>query len=107
MIRRPPRSTLFPYTTLFRSHFPLGLPVYEPSFASACWISVTRSRVGACWPRSFRLDLEDCLLCELLCAVEPAAFLPAGLACTEGENAPRPPASSRAEARCVAFWRFL
>src|SRR5260370_42525559 len=23
MIRRPPRSTLFPYTTLFRSHHPL------------------------------------------------------------------------------------
>src|SRR2546426_8103084 len=23
MIRRPPRSTLFPYTTLFRSHAPL------------------------------------------------------------------------------------
>src|SRR6266536_2364913 len=26
MIRRPPRSTLFPYTTLFRSTRPLGLP---------------------------------------------------------------------------------
>src|SRR3989454_12230527 len=25
MIRRPPRSTLFPYTTLFRSVFALGL----------------------------------------------------------------------------------
>src|SRR2546425_9480608 len=25
MIRRPPRSTLFPYTTLFRSGFPGGL----------------------------------------------------------------------------------
>src|SRR5258708_18732452 len=25
MIRRPPRSTLFPYTTLFRSGRPLGL----------------------------------------------------------------------------------
>src|SRR5258705_5922015 len=25
MIRRPPRSTLFPYTTLFRSHDPLDL----------------------------------------------------------------------------------
>ena len=25
MIRRPPRSTLFPYTTLFRSTTPLGL----------------------------------------------------------------------------------
>src|SRR5256885_5807176 len=24
MIRRPPRSTLFPYTTLFRSHHALG-----------------------------------------------------------------------------------
>src|SRR5258708_17509319 len=24
MIRRPPRSTLFPYTTLFRSFLPLG-----------------------------------------------------------------------------------
>src|SRR5260370_37185016 len=24
MIRRPPRSTLFPYTTLFRSPFPAG-----------------------------------------------------------------------------------
>src|SRR3712207_8686041 len=24
MIRRPPRSTLFPYTTLFRSHFNLS-----------------------------------------------------------------------------------
>src|SRR3712207_9007833 len=24
MIRRPPRSTLFPYTTLFRSKYPVG-----------------------------------------------------------------------------------
>src|SRR3712207_8987045 len=27
MIRRPPRSTLFPYTTLFRSRLPSGLIV--------------------------------------------------------------------------------
>src|SRR5207249_10577128 len=26
MIRRPPRSTLFPYTTLFRSHSPAARP---------------------------------------------------------------------------------
>src|SRR5256885_7697051 len=26
MIRRPPRSTLFPYTTLFRSWLPKGFP---------------------------------------------------------------------------------
>src|SRR5260221_9455803 len=28
MIRRPPRSTLFPYTTLFRSRSPLDTPVF-------------------------------------------------------------------------------
>src|SRR2546430_13550570 len=28
MIRRPPRSTLFPYTTLFRSPLPLLLPSF-------------------------------------------------------------------------------
>src|SRR5438132_8147219 len=26
MIRPPPRSTLFPYTTLFRSHFDIAVP---------------------------------------------------------------------------------
>src|SRR2546422_9833805 len=30
MIRRPPRSTLFPYTTLFRSRFRLAEPAVEP-----------------------------------------------------------------------------
>src|SRR5687768_17784459 len=29
MIRRPPRSTLFPYTTLFRSHFDLDAPAVD------------------------------------------------------------------------------
>src|SRR2546429_4356334 len=39
MIRRPPRSTLFPYTTLFRSlrrdklHIPSA---HEPSFPAVC-----------------------------------------------------------------------
>src|SRR5258708_26832048 len=31
MIRRPPRSTLFPYTTLFRSHFPPGVTNQPPA----------------------------------------------------------------------------
>src|SRR3712207_8464494 len=30
MIRRPPRSTLFPYTTLFRSYSLFGQTWYEP-----------------------------------------------------------------------------
>src|SRR5256886_8698929 len=31
MIRRPPRSTLFPYTTLFRSHAPASPTSYQLS----------------------------------------------------------------------------
>src|SRR2546427_2034212 len=30
MIRRPPRSTLFPYTTLFRSHCRIAMPEAAP-----------------------------------------------------------------------------
>src|SRR3712207_8644162 len=33
MIRRPPRSTLFPYTTLFRSN---AQPAHEPAVAAGC-----------------------------------------------------------------------
>src|SRR3712207_7974363 len=31
MLRRPPRSTLFPYTTLFRSYRPVVLPATQPA----------------------------------------------------------------------------
>src|SRR2546422_11575500 len=34
MIRRPPRSTLFPYTTLFRSHELIALCAPRPTFIS-------------------------------------------------------------------------
>src|SRR5687768_9624613 len=34
MIRRPPRSTLFPYTTLFRSYRCVDCPVHEPTYSS-------------------------------------------------------------------------
>src|SRR2546430_3952157 len=36
MIRRPPRSTLFPYTTLFRSLIILGDPMNQ----SSAWITL-------------------------------------------------------------------
>src|SRR3982750_4966359 len=40
MIRRPPRSTLFPYTTLFRSrptrHWPAATPTHRRSAVSSC-----------------------------------------------------------------------
>src|SRR5256885_10223908 len=43
MIRRPPRSTLFPYTTLFRSSLPL--------FGSAVTLEINAGRrAGRCEP---------------------------------------------------------
>src|SRR2546430_10601958 len=47
MIRRPPRSTLFPYTTLFRSTC-----VHDPSFTRSIRRVVTRTRLRltARWP---------------------------------------------------------
>src|SRR2546427_8596720 len=54
MIRRPPRSTLFPYTTLFRSSAPIGFdaisPHSEADFFAACALrTMSRSarRIGA------------------------------------------------------------
>src|SRR5205809_4927357 len=47
MIRRPPRSTLFPYTTLFRSH----------CRARAHWRRGSRSAILSwCWSRCSRSE---------------------------------------------------
>src|SRR3712207_7445871 len=37
MIRRPPRSTLFPYTTLFRSFFVFWGPLLFPTLSYLLW----------------------------------------------------------------------
>src|SRR5258708_11346448 len=76
MIRRPPRSTLFPYTTLFRSY---QRPVYGPSapLPIARMTSAVRSsgsqgfcRKVTCNPRSeehtSELQSPDHLVCRLL-----------------------------------------
>ena len=46
MIRRPPRSTLFPYTTLFRSRAGRTAPAYQRSDSpSARWNKIGRAHV--------------------------------------------------------------
>src|SRR2546422_4539023 len=56
MIRRPPRSTLFPYTTLFRSPFPaLGCPSRSPTHAPPRGPTRSPSRTG----RAARRELES------------------------------------------------
>src|SRR5256885_6547041 len=51
MIRRPPRSTLFPYTTLFRSSCQLTSP---PSRVPVCWTA--RCSILAADRKSTRLN---------------------------------------------------
>src|SRR5260370_15484438 len=64
MIRRPPRSTLFPYTTLFRSP---ALPPPAPATSSA---ACRRGRMRSDWPRSeehtSELQSHLNLVCRLL-----------------------------------------
>src|SRR3989454_9886738 len=49
MIRRPPRSTLFPYTTLFRSRLLGGFPV---TFCPSGFLRGSHSRPDCCRPLS-------------------------------------------------------
>src|SRR5205823_11114095 len=61
MIRRPPRSTLFPYTTLFRSEL-LG----EPPDAGLRHAVLQRSGVGRSEEHTSELQSLAYLVCRLL-----------------------------------------
>src|SRR5258708_18615755 len=64
MIRRPPRSTLFPYTTLFRSPFSLhGLPAAGLGFFIAMVILLAELRSEE---HTSELQSPDHLVCRLL-----------------------------------------
>src|SRR5258708_15032212 len=71
MIRRPPRSTLFPYTTLFRS---MRATASCPKNSSTTWtrsFSSFDARVSACWAvrseeHTSELQSPDHLVCRLL-----------------------------------------
>src|SRR5947208_10627961 len=75
MIRRPPRSTLFPYTTLFRSAGPVVCwprpsprPTFQPSWSPTTSrrppCSATRSRRSE--EHTSELQSPDHLVCRLL-----------------------------------------
>src|SRR2546430_13386525 len=73
MIRRPPRSTLFPYTTLFRSPLPQTAPQWKvQSFSTSPylprWLPFANPLLG--WMRSeehtSELQSQSNLVCRLL-----------------------------------------
>src|SRR5258707_5989920 len=59
MIRRPPRSTLFPYTTLFRSHFIFGRRTLTRAPRFQVLLLLLRARR---WRRSSCLETLSCLV---------------------------------------------
>src|SRR3712207_7766153 len=81
MIRRPPRSTLFPYTTLFRSHgalFAYGVALLDNSLleplANACaeegryefMLTIAPLRVVRSEEHTSELQSRQYLVCRLL-----------------------------------------
>src|SRR5256885_3501875 len=64
MIRRPPRSTLFPYTTLFRSP---SLPALLPSFSPESRPTESCARPTAVRHRSEEHTSELQSPCNLVC----------------------------------------
>src|SRR2546429_9541885 len=86
MIRRPPRSTLFPYTTLFRSRSRGEFSCAKPSYLKfeTAWISDRT----VCYLASGKpVGVQD---------TGPSAFLP------NGEGMFRFPPSQQAPAACPA-----
>src|SRR5256885_12979852 len=66
MIRRPPRSTLFPYTTLFRSRF-LSSPVGTALLGQHDSLALTFADQGALELRSEEHTSELQSPCNLVC----------------------------------------
>src|SRR2546427_6604152 len=71
MIRRPPRSTLFPYTTLFRSHVVVGTAGHidhgKTSLVKALTgIDTDRLLLGRSEEHTSELQSQSNLVCRLL-----------------------------------------
>src|SRR3712207_8297894 len=64
MIRRPPRSTLFPYTTLFRSRKLFAFTIVGVGFTSPVQAPAQRGH-----PRGGEEDIPHLLAVERLCKV--------------------------------------
>src|SRR3712207_7972337 len=92
MIRRPPRSTLFPYTTLFRSMMPspfssrgsvedsvafgknFGMPVVERPITSA--FEVLTKEMGRSEEHTSELQSRQYLVCRLLLEKKKTLTIP-------------------------------
>src|SRR2546430_12665710 len=93
MIRRPPRSTLFPYTTLFRSWFPDQCQKETIFIAAQCfkgmnnvpnWLDLA-PRFGRSEEHTSELQSQSNLVCRLL--LEKKKHYPHLSTCTRKRSA--------------------
>src|SRR3712207_8952412 len=95
MIRRPPRSTLFPYTTLFRSYFdndppPSVLQVPGAVDVAVEFTSMSKTFSMAGWRIGFAVGNERLLaaLARVKSYLDYGAFTPVQVAATAALNGP-------------------
>src|SRR5205807_9120235 len=72
LIHPPSRSTLFPYTTLFRSHCQDSLPKYIPSYSKS--IPWPDSGSGNEPPKAFEASKGAQIFVQTLCLKVPSGF---------------------------------
>src|SRR5258705_3957283 len=89
MIRRPPRSTLFPYTTLFRSLLVLGVEIEEAApdeVARSTARELARFAVGVERSEEHTSELQSLrhLVCRLLLYTKRRQCLPASACPCDG-----------------------
>src|SRR5258708_27583777 len=81
MIRRPPRSTLFPYTTLFRSvpiYFTTSFVFRDADHAAALHVE-ERRRVVRSEEHTSELQSPDHLVCRLLLETKTSCTSPTNM----------------------------
>src|SRR5260370_15658619 len=66
MIRRPPRSTLFPYTTLFRSYPPLAAATVDPLAGGVMAARSVETKPARSEEHTSELQSHLNLVCRLL-----------------------------------------
>src|SRR2546426_11806154 len=106
MIRRPPRSTLFPYTTLFRSPAPavaLGPPAARGEDRGAVWMIGPTNAAG---PVRLALETDTGIAVTSLPSANAALLFGPGFpgpVVTSADSAPAPPTGSGA-VRLTGAW---
>src|SRR2546430_12506250 len=99
MIRRPPRSTLFPYTTLFRSHYLYLRRRRQPQKRGHAW----HGHAGRSEEHTSELQSQSNLVCRLLLEKKKKKYLlPSCCVIHNTPQAPATPVSSYLTDMCQA-----